>query len=277
MTLKLKIPAIVMPPPGESWRDKLGRLPWDQFCTVSLFNWLDAVRRAEIPHVAATEIWRGPISSILQFDQKGPHSADLEAMDAAVKAAAGPGKMVRWDCCAGHDVKGRIGGGNPEWHEYFAELYIDDPRAFDLIYEYPRDDMIVWSRPWVKAAIHDGYPVEFRVYVKDGAAIGVSNYYPQMDLPESYAPDAKQAMDMTRKLISVIKAPVWVPHDGGADRWAQDSVHGTVDWLLTQDGQLLFLEGGPPFGAGAHPCCFLGKEGVDGWAFKTDVPKDELH
>jgi hypothetical protein len=30
----------------------------------------------------------------------------------------------------------------------------------------------------------------------------------------------------------------------------------TADFCLAPDGRLIFLEGGPPWGQGAHPCCF---------------------
>ena len=33
--------------------------------------------------------------------------------------------------------------------------------------------------------------------------------------------------------------------------------------MRLEDGRFLYLEGGPPFGAGAHPCCF---EHVERWA-----------
>lgn len=273
-----EIPFPEMPPEGEGYRDKLGMVPWDKFCTVSLFNWLTACRAANLPFVPATEIWRGPVQSLLQYDvEEGEHVKDLRSFSDTVEAARAPNTMFRWDCCAPYEVKGRLGNGQPEWSEDFLYLPIDDPRAFDLLFEYPRLDMAVWQRPWVKAKIVDGYPVEFRSFIKDGEVIGVASYYPQRPLPDIYHLTALEVGALTETLVEHIPAPVWVPHDGGAGHWRQDVVHGTADWLMTEDERLLFLEGGPPFGAGAHPCCFIERDEINGVALSSKLSKDELY
>ena len=55
--------------------------------------------------------------------------------------------------------------------------------------------------------------------------------------------------------------PGW-PH---LDR-SPDSKSFTADFMRLQDGRFLYLEGGPPFGSGAHPCCF---EHFDNWGDGT--------
>ena len=87
--------------------------------------------------------------------------------------------MMRFDCCAVEEVKYRLGQGEPEWREKFLDLPIDDMRAYSMIFDYPREVLPVWKRPWIATRIVDAYPVEFRVFVQDGEVAGVSSYYPQ--------------------------------------------------------------------------------------------------
>lgn len=266
----------IVDPPGPSWRDSLERTR--AFCTVSLGDWLDAVRRAGVPHVPAERVGDFEIEALLNYDRPGAHDAELSRFGAAVEGAAEPDFMLRWDVCASSEVKWRLGEGRPRWHADFLKLMIDDPRAYDLIYEFPRDLMPVWKRPWIRARIVEGWPVEFRVFVKDGIVVGAASYYPQRDLPETaeFLDLARRAMGLTEAVIARVPCPVWVPPDGGAGRWRPDVAHGTCDWLLAETGELLWLEGGPPFGAGAHPCAFLGRDGISGIAFATHVPKEDL-
>lgn len=275
---KFIIPEI---PPGEGFRDRLGDLPWDRFCTVSLANWYAAAIAAEVPRVPATQIWKGPVMDLLTaLDDPTAPNATARSLYDTLTAAAAPLIMFRWDCCASYHIKHAMGTGRSEWSPEFLELPIDDPRAFDLLFEYPRAEIAVWKRPWVQAQIIGGYPLEFRVFVENSEIIGISSYYPQRPLPDTA--EIRQAMSRIRiaseAIIRQIKTPVWVPPGGGADQgWAQDRVHGTLDWLVRPNGLgYLFLEGGPPYGAGAHPCCFLGRK-VEGVALSCDIAPEDLY
>ena len=43
----------------------------------------------------------------------------------------------------------------------------------------------------------------------------------------------------------------------------------TADFVVGKDGKVLFLEGGPPYGLGAHPCCFEGRD-IEGIALAKE-------
>ncbi len=40
------------------------------------------------------------------------------------------------------------------------------------VYEYPADVVPIWSRSWIDAKKEAGYPVEFRVFVKNNEVLG---------------------------------------------------------------------------------------------------------
>ena len=125
------------------------------------------------------------------------------------------------------------------------------------MWEYPRETIPVWQRPWVEKLILDGYPVEYRAFVRDGHVAGVSNYYPQRPLRRMQRHLGK-VVNMTLELIRNVEPPfLW--HEtplrltSGLD---PDGVHFTADFLVDKYDRVLFLEGGPPHELGAHPCCF---------------------
>ena len=116
----------------------------------------------------------------------------------------------------------------------------------------------------MRARILDGYPVEYRVFVEADEIIGVSSYYPQRPLPDSpeVREDVAACLAETAKLIAALPTPLEYP--GWPERpLSPDSRSFTADFMRLEDGRFLYLEGGPPFGAGAHPCCF---EHVERWA-----------
>jgi len=166
---------------------------------------------------------------------------------------------LRWDVCAPYDVKTGLSQGNYEWNNSYLNLTPDDPRGFDLIYSFPALEMPVWLRPWVKAQIIDSYPVEYRVFVLDNNVIGVSNYYPQRELPETneIMQDIQTVTQLTNKIIGTIKPP-WNSPQMEKLGFHKDTISGTLDFIKTEDGDMLFLEGGPPHHPawGAHMCCF---------------------
>ncbi|MCE5224392.1 MAG: cell division cycle 123 family protein, partial [Porphyromonadaceae bacterium] len=109
----------------------------------------------------------------------------------------------------------------------------------DIIYYWIPDKVDIVLRPWVKAKYENRYPVEFRVFVQDGEILGVSNYYPQMNLSEEYTQYAEESIEITKKLLGTTPS-------------------FTADYILTENYELLYLEGGPPhlMCGGAHMCCF---------------------
>ena len=251
-------------PPRNAWKDRSG------FNVVSMKEWLGVVSHAGIPHVPAEHIATIDIDMLMRFDHIPP-PAEVRSFYEKVEAAKEPDTMLRWDCCAPLDIKQALGNGQPEWSSYFIDYFtIDDPRAFDLIYEQPCRDTCVWKRPWVKARIADSYPVEFRVFVDHGAVAGVSSYYPQRPLVDSaeirehVAISIRYAEALCEYVYLPIRAPAGIPEDRFATRKSF-----TVDVMVLESGEVLWLEGGPPYYCRAHGCCFDGLE-IEAWSDHAD-------
>ena len=77
--------------------------------------------------------------------------------------------MMRLDCCTDEEVKYRMsrgdGGG---FQPTFGGIIFGDMRSFDMVNEYPRDNIPIWQRPWAETQVIDGYPVEYRAFVRNG-------------------------------------------------------------------------------------------------------------
>ena len=226
-----------------------------QFNCVSLGDWLEVCRRANVPSVPAYQIAALRKDDVLSFDVEGEHQERLAREFSKIRGEAYGISMLRFDCCASLDVKSALANGNWQWREEFRDLMLDDPRAFDIISEYPGDEIAVWRRPWIEARIEDSYPVEYRVFVRDWQIVGISNYYPQR--PLAHCPhDIDRVRSYTERLIKALEPPFLYPHTletGVVDR---DAVNFTADYILTRAHGIMFLEGGPPHELGAHPCCF---------------------
>lgn len=252
-------------------RDRRDRSARDLFNPTNLGHWIALCEAAGVKYVPAEEIARAPVDDLLRFDEKNA-PATVPAFFSAVESAMairGDQWMVRWACCACAEVKYRLGTGNPEWHDDLVKLFhIMDLRAFDLVFDFPEETIAAYARPWIKATVLARYPVEYRVFVHNDQIDGISNYYPQRAIPNN----AETLFDITRcylqsvKLIKAQKRPLNCPPlDKHFDITKN---HWTADFIRNEDGEILFLEGGPPHttGGGAHPCCFpIGA--IDGIAF----------
>lgn len=246
------------------------------FVGVSLKSWLKIAQQAQVPLVPAQQI--GSISR--EFVMMAEDEVADEAM--AVKyqafkqlqAQAPQGHMLRWDPCAAIHVKQAMAGiSDGSCPDGAARLDLGDPRVYDILYEYPRDDVPILARPWAPAKMFEGYPVEFRVFIENSQVLGVANYYVQRCLPHSHEIMgwAQKAKECAEKMLHAMQATgqyPWMPRFGqsGFD-CEQGQIHATMDFLVCrQTGQVLFLEAGPPFGAGAHPCAFEDEEEIHGIA-----------
>lgn len=233
----------------------------ERFNLVSLGAWIRLCETISLPCVPAEPVASIDIRLLMNWDvEQGPALRDFFT---TIERAKRPNTMLRWDCCAPTDVKARMAAGQPAWSPALTDHFtIDDPRAFTIITEFPDDTMSVWRRPWMDAAGVDRYPVEYRVYVEVGAVIGISSYYPQRPLKQADAlHDVLRANAMTGTLIHALDGMAIV-HPPPDDR-GPGGLSFTADFMRLRVGSLLFLEGGPAFGSGAHPCCF---EHADDWA-----------
>ena len=231
-----------------------------RFCPISLGDWLNLCQKAGVPAVPALQMATINRADYFQWDTPGQHHERLQEVFRQVHESIMPRHMLRYDCCAPIETKMRLSLGEPEWHPDMALMIFDDPRLVDIISEYPREAIPVWQRPWLDAEILEHYPVEYRVYVRNGQIQGISNYYPQRPIALNQN-HINQVTQHTELLIQHAQTPfLW---NNGMLRSAfdakedPDGVHFTADYILPEGGNhLLFLEGGPPHELGAHPCCF---------------------
>ena len=232
----------------------------ERFNVVSLGAWIPLCETVSLPFVPAEPVASIDIRLLMNWDvEQGPA---LREFFTTIERAKRPGTMLRWDCCAPSDVKARLAAGRPAWSPALTDHFtIDDARAFTIITEYPGDTMKVWRRPWMDAAVVDRYPVEYRVFVEAGTVIGISSYYPQRPLKqEDTLQDVFRLNIVAGTLIRGLAGKTIV-HPPPGDR-GPGGLSFTADFMRLRDGSLLFLEGGPAFGSGAHPCCF---EHADDW------------
>lgn len=224
------------------------------FNIVSLGAWIRLCEAVSMPCVPAEPVASIDIHLLMNWDvEQGPA---LRQFFTTIERAKRPNTMLRWDCCAPSDVKARMAAGKPAWSPALTDRFtIDDARAFTIVTEYPGDTMRVWRRPWMDAAVVDRYPVEYRVFVEAGAVIGISSYYPQRPLKQvDTMHDVLRLNAMAGILIRALDGHQIV-HPPPDDR-GPGGLSFTADFMRLRDGRLLFLEGGPAFGSGAHPCCF---------------------
>ena len=242
-------------------------------CPVSLEDWLAACAQAGTPAVPAEHLINISLSDLMEYDVPGEHRSRLEESIRQIREGLKPGYMLRYDCCAPMEVKRRLANGQWQLHPDMLMVDIDDPRLWDTAIHYPRRNLPVWQRPWVKARIEAGFPVEYRVYVDNGKIQGISNYYPQRQLAENNA-ELQQVRDLTQLLINTVNPPYQWPLTPEVlrlelerEQYDQAGPHFTADFIVTSEGQALFLEGGPPHCLGSHPCCFRPGE-IHGVALK---------
>ena len=267
------------PMPRETWKNRPG------FNIVSLDAWLKLAAQCHIPHVPAEKIATVSVDTLLGE----PNNPAQVKLMAELDAAKMPNTILRWDVCASYEVKASMSAGRCGWSEDFNKYFhCHEPRTLDLIYEYPAEEMPIWRRPWVEAAIIERYPVEYRAIVHKGRVWGVSNYYiqrPLVDTSEVRA-DVGVVIAFTRRLLKAMPLPLaFQSHADGLD---PNIKAFTADFMRLTSGEIVFLEAGPPiFEGGADPCCFVEPErgadftigeGDDAVLVALDTPKrrDEL-
>ena len=249
--------------------------PKRRFLTVSLGDWLELAERTGMPYVPATLITKVRIIDMLEYDIPGPHQERLRKTWEQMDACRKPGTMLRWDCCASADLKHLMAHGKlPKDPVKELQTLVIDERIFEIASEYPRDELAIWQRPWIRdmLLVVDRYPVEYRAFVRAGAVTGISSYYPQRALrrnDDEIRAVREAAQKLSDKLTGPLDWPMPIhehPEAPGADEdlSGKNGVHFTADFVVTTNGETLLLEGGPPHFAGAHPCCFEGRlpEGV---------------
>lgn len=238
-------------------------------------------------------------------------------------------EVIRFDVSAPSEVKaamtlGRDGGETPAWKGYDRKAsghvfpHITDKRLVDNLMANPENSSPVWIRKWVEPVMLPGdrdkgyqkavlpehrmpdgehlpegsgslFPCEWRVYVKNGRIVAISNYYTAIsrgDTPEDEAialEMARQARAATERLLEGLDTCKAIPHHPmyeHRETLDPDGVHFTLDFLEARDDtaptgrRLVMIEGGPAHlrnpNWGAHPTCFGVKIDPDGLALSVD-------
>ena len=279
------------------------RMAKEEFCPLSLRDWLRVCRECEVPFVPATHVADLETNDVKSFETKGPHQTRIEQAFKKINRAQSEGYMLRWDHCSEARIKVGMADKEFEWREEYGDITLGDIRAFDLLFDYPYFVNPIWQRPWVQVEIIEGFPVEYRVFVENGELKGISNYYLQRPLPENKAHIAEITyytdvlIHWLRKLDFVL--PVRQQKEADIEKLKTlskgkkakrekselDDISFAADFLVLREGytppffvshdadqidrRVLFLEGGPPFSSGlADPCCFNPEEGISGVAWE---------
>lgn len=271
------------------------------FDTLSLGNWLIIAEKCGVRSVPARYLSAAPALALFSdgMGNKRPDHfvAELEKMDQAIQTIK-PSEMLRFDGCATQYAKAKISEGKPELtgecrgyieNEKGGVDHILCERLVSSFLNSTQPFVIAWARPIIKPSLREGYsiitgkegfwPAEWRVYCRNGNVVGVSNYYPQSIATESDIPMAKLAAANTQKMADELTKIKSSPHHPRyEDRVDTESLHFTADFIEDEDGNLLFLEGGPDhfFSPhwGAHPCCFNPNIGIEGLALsQQDIRK----
>lgn len=233
-------------------------LPPHAFAAASLTAWMNAATDAGVPSVPAECVAELNIDALLRSDDPREEGAQ-EVLDqlAAINAALPVDHMLRWDCCASYALKDAMAEGHvPTLEERGIGI---DIRSFDLLFEFPAETIAVLQRPWIKAQELDGFPIEFRVFVADGRVHAVANYYLQRPLQDTPAirSAVKDAVAATEAIVAHLQSHGQTPVMPFQPEGQETSFRATLDFLVDEQGQVLFLEAGPGWGQGAHPCAFL--------------------
>lgn len=211
--------------------------------TTLLSAWLKRCANVEIPAIPAKfsqDVLVDEIFAALD----GKPAPTVEAAAKWLKDNLTSHDMWRWEQCAPLEVKETMARGGLSYKlRECHDFCIDDPRLLDILTDCNVTTTRVAIRPVELLKEYGVHPVEFRCYVFSQDKVAISNYYPQRGLPDFYLKYAKQAGKLALKL------------------WEQVGEPYTADFCLvekfyTDEGHVEFLEGGPAWGLGAHPCCF---------------------
>lgn len=273
---------------------------------LSLPSWLAVARNAGAPFIPARPLEELGMDAYKDvFDHTGTGGAVVDAWMDRVIAQLGTDEILRFEQCTHDAFKADHSVGTPGkglfvqdngrvvfdiWTERFYEslraLGADRVRPFARPYVAPA---MVAARYEQHGTVHDGvWPVEFRVFVDGGKVAGVSAYYPQAPLDDSWLPAARAAADLARRIVAWMDQarlgvgngegcadlgpadgedrPAWMPASWGPQRFTLD-----VLWPADGSGPVL-LEGGPGEGWRTAPCCFEGRDRIAGIALATNGP-----
>lgn len=263
------------------------------FDVMSLGNWITIASEAGVPFVPIRFL-AAPRSLSLFSDAMGNprndnNRAELEALDEAIQSLR-PDEMLRFDHCGSSALKSRISKGQPVLAGDARGVVVGHNGQIDhIICERLGESFInsmseampVWARPIIKPKTRPGWdfhtgqsgdwPAEWRVYVREGKVVGISNYYPQSAAGPDEIGTAKRVAVYTDMLIQRMgELQLYPHHPRYVAAFEPETISFSADYIVAEDGECLFLEGGPAHiykpAFGASPCCFNPHDGITGIA-----------
>jgi hypothetical protein len=266
-----------------------------RFDTLSLACWISVAEAAGVPAVPIA--FAGELNQVQlmsgQVDPVLPHLTDPD-QPGMVRLDYAAGARIKIDkAFAGQQAPARVhGAARGADGKVRLEL---DTRVIEMAAGYAgvagRETVPVWFRPWIEAATvsvkrrrflgsgTDSWPLEWRVFVKNGRVAGISAYYiqaPVREVTEVVRESARGAVRLSERLIAHLRDTGIQPwHPRYLDRLDEAALDFTLDFIARPDGTALLLEAGPTCHDartpewGAHPCFFAHRE-IDGWALAPD-------
>lgn len=275
-----------------------------RFDTLSLGTWLVLAQAAGVSAIPAIMV------ALPKFSEIAKANFAPLPLDVPADLKEFPG-MVRIDFCASNDIKSArsmFGAGDlaPAPDAILGTRMIDgiphmmfDERLKTLIVSYvghPQSDAIpIWWRPWVPARSigvvrpkfmgfgkqSESWPLEWRVFVRDGRVAGVSSYYIQAPVPPTddvFRAAAQAASQAQRLADHLVDAGIQPWHTMYLDKLPENRFDFSLDFLTLPDGRAELLEAGPTCFSpvkrdwGANPCCFVGRDDINGLALSREGP-----
>ena len=151
----------------------------ENFCPVSLGDWLNLCGGRRSPTYLPPRSPRYCGMTTSPSTLKANTAPGLGQLWKTIQSARKDNQMMRLDCCTDEEVKYRMsrgdGGG---FQPTFGGIIFGDMRSFDMVNEYPRDNIPIWQRPWAETQVIDGYPVEYRAFRPERQAAGHQQLLP---------------------------------------------------------------------------------------------------
>lgn len=219
-----------------------GKKSWALRETVDLRIWLGRCKNAGVPAIAANVCpFNLPIGEAAGMPPNDPLLQKISAWTEREVSRAEHGAMWRWSICAPIEIKAAMSHPGLPVRLPWPDESTGDERFRDILGECRAagiKTLTTVARPWVRAALEGGFPVEFRVFVTKTGKTSTTSYYTQRPLPKKWGPAAEEAARLAKALRPLVK----------------NNVEYSADFLVTPGGQVLFIEGGPTPEFGADPC-----------------------
>jgi hypothetical protein len=210
--------------------------------TVDLRLWLKRCKEAGIATIGAAICpFELKIEEVIGMSPNNPHLQKLSTWTETQVTNTPKGAMWRWSLCAPIEVKAAMSHPGLPVRLPWPHEAIDDERFQDIRKECQEAGIKTVTaivRPWIQAALEDGFPVEFRVFVTKTGETSTTSYYTQRPLGKKWRPVAEEAAKRAKTLRPLVK----------------NTVEYSADFLVTPQGEILFIEGGPSPEFGADPC-----------------------